>query len=439
MHQSSTDLIERFARTHEHDVKRTLWRHYGAKLSAEDIGDVLQDTYAAASAAIAEPGRPERPRGLRMWFYGAVRHKAIDAIRGVEGRRYTRDRHVSYDVLTEQGTAPEPGDEDEHAESLERVDAPVKAQDVALVDQAFRRLSRQHRELLRMTDMDEDARLAARGRGAHGPEQVRAGPGSARAPSSSSPLISPGSAARLRPGAGADARHRRRRLARLAGCPPSGLPALPGLLRPPRPGAAALRPARHAGPARAVRQHARLGARPRRRAGRGDGGRDRRDRVRARRRRPARNWRGREGGRLRHRRRRRRGVRHGRPAGRRRARRRTRARRPSGGAAPRAAGCRTGVERSRPRGPATGDVAGGAPGGRRPAPRSATRRRARTADAERVLARVLRGVRVPAHARAVGDARSARGRRAPGRPSPRPTAPASPRRSPTGFSEEFTP
>jgi len=158
MPRTSTDLIEQFARTHERDVKRTLRRHYGAKLSAEDIGDVLQDTYLAASAAVARPDGPRDLPALRMWFYGAVRHKAIDAIRGVEGRRYTRDRDASYDALTEQGAAIDPAVDDAHAESLERVDAPVRAQDVALVHDAFRRLPSQHRELLRLTDMDEDPR-----------------------------------------------------------------------------------------------------------------------------------------------------------------------------------------------------------------------------------------------------------------------------------------
>jgi RNA polymerase sigma factor (sigma-70 family) len=158
MDKASTDLIEQFARAHEHDVKRTLRRLYGAKLSGEDISDVLQDTYVAASRAIADEKGPRDLPALRMWFYGAVRHKAIDAIRGVEGRRYTRERAVSYDALTEQGAAPEPPSEPEHDESLERVDAPVRAQDVALLRDAFRRLPKQQRQLLRVTDMDEDSR-----------------------------------------------------------------------------------------------------------------------------------------------------------------------------------------------------------------------------------------------------------------------------------------
>lgn len=158
MPKASPHLVEQFARTHERDVKRTLQRHYGAKLSSEDISDVLQDTYVAASVAVAGEKGPRDLSALRMWFYGAVRHKAIDAIRGVEGRRYTRDRDVSYDALTEQGAGLDPLTADEHAESLDRVDGPVKAQDVALVHDAFHRLSTEHRELLRLTDMDEDPR-----------------------------------------------------------------------------------------------------------------------------------------------------------------------------------------------------------------------------------------------------------------------------------------
>jgi RNA polymerase sigma factor (sigma-70 family) len=158
MHTPRTDLIEQFARAHEHDVKRTLRRLYGAKLSPEDISDVLQDTYLAASAAVADAKGPRDLHALRMWFYGAVRHKAIDAIRGVEGRRYTRERAVSYDALAEQGAAPEPPGERVHDESLERVDAPVRARDVELIHDAFRRLPKQQRRLLRVTDMDEDSR-----------------------------------------------------------------------------------------------------------------------------------------------------------------------------------------------------------------------------------------------------------------------------------------
>src|SRR5215213_2849514 len=107
MPQATSHLIEQFARTHERDVKRTLQRHYGAKLSSEDISDVLQDTYVAASTAVGGDGGPNDPAALRMWFYGAVRHKAIDAIRGVEGRRYTRGRDASYDALAERGAAPD--------------------------------------------------------------------------------------------------------------------------------------------------------------------------------------------------------------------------------------------------------------------------------------------------------------------------------------------
>lgn|GEM_PF-4074502 len=144
--------IDAFMRTRHHALSRWLTARFGRKLSAEDIGDVLSETYRAALET--EQTRDFADGQLGAWLYQVARFRAIDLLRRREyGDGGAPPRYVSLEPPDGElePADPGPGPYDAFVDGLaER----LRAEEARLVDTALRRLPAAQRETLQHVHID---------------------------------------------------------------------------------------------------------------------------------------------------------------------------------------------------------------------------------------------------------------------------------------------
>jgi RNA polymerase sigma factor (sigma-70 family) len=166
--------IEHFARAHHRTLERWITKHFSRQLSAEDISDVLAETYTAALET-DETANFDSER-MSAWAYQVARFRAIGVIRARDGRAASaaansssgtdkpRRRVISFEQLQPNGVGENPSGEtaplailasdSAYAEIAETLSEDARAEEVRRVTEAMLRLPKDQREALQYVHID---------------------------------------------------------------------------------------------------------------------------------------------------------------------------------------------------------------------------------------------------------------------------------------------
>jgi RNA polymerase sigma factor (sigma-70 family) len=149
--KDGSTAVERFARSEHGALSRWLGRRFGAKLTAEDIADVVGHAYEEALAGAAHLPDAE----LRPWMYRVARNRAIDAIRRAKGEGAVKRSVTSLDELeVEAGSTPAVLATDDLARQEAVVSEVTRREEADRVQRALGQLGRTEREVLRLCAID---------------------------------------------------------------------------------------------------------------------------------------------------------------------------------------------------------------------------------------------------------------------------------------------
>lgn len=149
--KDGSTAVERFARSQHGALTRWLGRRFGAKLTPEDVADVIGQAYEDAVSGAAHLPDDE----LRPWMYRVARNRAISSIRRNEGEGTVRRTVVSLSELeVEPGSGPALLATDDQARQDAVGSEEVRRDEVARVHRALEQLGRAERDVLRLCAID---------------------------------------------------------------------------------------------------------------------------------------------------------------------------------------------------------------------------------------------------------------------------------------------